>query len=194
MSAAPSGAKRMRSAPDYGDRESLLALALSRREVQGLVLEFGVHKGATLEWIAARIEGEVHGFDSFEGLPEDWTGSRRKGRFSLGGVLPSITAPNAVLHKGLFAETLPRFLASHPGPVELVHIDCDLYSSTHTVLTALQSRLAPGSILLFDEYFGYPGSELHEHRAFLELTRRCALGYQYIGYASRWGSAAVRIG
>ncbi|HYI12894.1 MAG TPA: class I SAM-dependent methyltransferase [Thermoanaerobaculia bacterium] len=178
---------------DMVQREALLDLALSRRELVGLVLEFGVHKGTTLERIAARVNGEVHGFDSFEGLPEDWTGERKKGYFSLEGVPPRLAAANVVLHKGLFSETLPPFLASHPGVVELAHIDCDLYSSTETVLNCLQPRLTAGSIIVFDEYFGYDGFELHEYRAFHEMAERCGLHYEYIGYTSEWGSAAVRI-
>lgn len=184
----------MRDAPDLVHREALLDFALSRRELEGLVLEFGVHKGTTLERIAARVDGAAHGFDSFEGLPEDWTDSREKGRFSLEGVPPRIAAANVVLHKGLFSETLPLFLASHPEVVQFVHIDCDLYSSTKTVLNHLESHLVAGSLIVFDEYFGYDGWELHEYRAFRELTERRALLHQYIGYASEWGSAAIRIG
>lgn len=187
-------ASAMRDVRNHIGQEALLDHALSRAELEGLVMEFGVHKGRTLERIAARAGTTVHGFDSFEGLPEDWKAEQKKGRFSLDGVPPPIDAPNVMLHQGLFSETLPPFLATHPGVVRFAHIDCDLYSSTKTVLDGLESRLATGSILVFDEYFGYAGWELHEYRAFKELVERCALDYQYIGYASDWGSAAVRIG
>jgi hypothetical protein len=185
---------RLHTARDLVDRLLLLDFALSCAKGEGLVLEFGVHQGTTIERIAARVAGPVHGFDSFEGLPEEWGEFRKKGRFSLGGVPPPIAAPNAVLHKGWFSETLPPFLAAHPAPVRFAHIDCDIYSSTKTVLDALQPRLIPGSIVVFDEYFGYDGWELHEHRAFTEMTERCALPYTYIGYASEWGSVVVGVG
>ena len=39
----------------------------------GLNLEFGVFKGVTISAVAkARPDLIFHGFDSFEGLPEDW--------------------------------------------------------------------------------------------------------------------------
>ena len=50
------------------------------------------------------------------------------------------------LHRGLFEDTLPRFLADATGgggggaplpPLALANVDCDLYSSTATVLAAL---------------------------------------------------------
>jgi len=193
-SAVPYAPDEMGNAPDLVRREALLDFALARRKGEGLVLEFGVHKGASLERIAGRVNGLVHGFDSFEGLPEDWDDSRKRGRFSLDGVSPPIAAPNAVLYKGLFSETVPYFVAAHPGvAVQFAHIDCDLYSSAKTVLDHLQSRLVPGSILVFDEFFGYEDWDLHEYRAFREMTERCTLRYRYIGYASDWGSAAVQI-
>lgn len=186
-------ADRMRSARDLVGRAELLDFALAQCSVEGLVLEFGVFRGDSLQMIAKRCAQEVHGFDSFEGLPEDWTGGREKGRFSLGGELPPIKAANVVLHKGWFEQTLPGFLESHPGPARFVHIDCDIYSSTRTVLEQLAPRLVPGTIIVFDEYLNYPGWREHEFRAFAELVRQRSVDYAYIGHASAHESVAVRI-
>jgi hypothetical protein len=46
-----------------------------------MVCEFGVWKGATINYIASKTPGPVHGFDSFEGLPEDWRPGFEAGAF-----------------------------------------------------------------------------------------------------------------
>ena len=186
-------AQSMSGAHDLVGRAELLDFALAQCAVPGLVLEFGVFRGDSLQMIAKRCAQQVHGFDSFEGLPEDWTEGREKGRFSLGGELPAIKSANVVLHKGWFEDTLPGFLSSNPGPARFVHVDCDIYSSTRTVLEQLVPRLVPGTILVFDEYFNYPGWREHEFRAFAEVVQRQRIAYSYLGYASGHESVAVRI-
>ena len=133
--------EHMSSARNLVGRAALLEYALAQSAVEGLVLEFGVYTGASLKWIADRCPRTVHGFDSFEGLPEVWTHVQKKGRFSLQGELPDVGAANVVLHKGWFADTLPAFLAASPGPVRFAHIDCYLYSSSKTVLELPAPRM-----------------------------------------------------
>ena len=41
---------------------------------------------------------------------------------------------------------------------------------------------APGSIVLFDEYFNYLGWEQHEHRAWAEYVARTGTRFEYLGY------------
>jgi predicted O-methyltransferase YrrM len=186
--------EHMSGARNLVGRGALLDYALAQASIEGLVLEFGVYTGVSLRWIADRSPGfMVHGFDSFEGLPEDWTHIQKKGRFSLQGELPDVGASNVVLHKGWFENTLPAFLAEHPGPVRFAHIDCDLYSSSRTVLDQLEPRLATGTVLVFDEYLNYPGWEKHEHRAFRELIARTGRRYEYIAFASTTQCVAVRM-
>src|SRR5487761_512490 len=74
----------------FADRWALLDFALKEAPADGLVLEFGVGNGASLRHLA-RGGGACHGFDSFEGLPEDWVGTfERKGKFGRGGALPEV--------------------------------------------------------------------------------------------------------
>lgn len=130
----------------------------------GLALEFGVADGATLRKIAAERPGETFGFDSFDGLPEDWRRGFARGKFACDP--PDV--PGATLVVGLFQHTLPTWLDGHPtDSIGLVHIDCDLYSSTSFVLTTL-GKLQPGTVIVFDELTGYPGWQHHEHKALLE--------------------------
>src|SRR5262249_9392125 len=100
----------------FGDQFRLLDFALSCATVEGLVLAFGLRHGASIAFIAARVPGHtVHGFDSFEGLPEAW-GALPRGAYSTHGRLPDV-APNVELHAGWFSDTLAPFVAAHGGPV-----------------------------------------------------------------------------
>ena len=53
--------------------------------------------------------------------------------------------------------------------VAFAHIDCDIYSSAATVLRLLSPRICAGSVIVFDEWCGYPGWELHEAKAWQEF-------------------------
>ena len=122
-------------------------------------LEFGVWKGDTVRAWADRNRdpgSRFFGFDSFEGLPEDWAGSFRvmpKGTFSTGGAVPAIDDPRVEFVKGWFQTTLPTFLEKFtPQSRLVVHCDADLYSATLYVLCKLDPILAPGSVVIFDEF------------------------------------------
>ena len=73
------------------------------------------------------------------------------------------------------------------------NIDCDIYSSTRTVLEALAPRLGPGSILVFDEYFAYPGWRDHEYRAFQEFAAARRLAFSYLALSPFTRQATLRI-
>ncbi|MGB8274725.1 MAG: class I SAM-dependent methyltransferase [Alphaproteobacteria bacterium] len=183
----------MRQAMLMRDRWALLEYALAKAPERGLVLEFGVERGASIRLLASRTSRPVHGFDSFMGLPEDWRGTfEQRGKFSQRGQVPSVP-PNVTLHAGWFSETLPNFLAENPEPAAFVHVDCDIYSSTKTVLDLLADRIGPGTIIVFDEYFNYPNWEEHEFRAFKEFVHARGLAYEYIAFAAKNGHVGVRI-
>lgn len=184
--------RHMRMSRNTITTEALLGYALKHCAVDGLILEFGVFRGESLRLIADATTAPVYGFDSFEGLPEDWNGLQKKGQFSLEGVLPRFSQANVRLVPGWFNETLPAFLAGHPEPARFVHVDSDLYSSAVTVLTELRPRIVPGTVIQFDEYFNYPGWEHHEHKAFEEFIRDTGLKFEYLGYASSQYAVAVR--
>src|SRR5262245_10501408 len=182
---------RMIGAKRFDGAAEVLEYALSCATVDGLALEFGVFSGRSINHIARLRSDKVYGFDSFEGLPEGWREGYDKGAFARGD-LPQV-APNVELVIGWFDRTLPKFLDAHPGPASFVHIDCDLYSSTQTVLTQLRERLVPGTIILFDEYFNYPGWEMHEFKAFREFVESTGLQYEYIGVNPGHQEVAVRV-
>ena len=164
----------------------LLSHALKIAPKAGLVAEFGVNAGGTARFIARALpDRTLHGFDSFEGLPQDWSGNNMAaGYFSRRGRLPRLPG-NVVLHPGWFDDTVPPFAAAHPEPVAFLHIDCDLYSSTRTILEHLGPRIGTGSVLVFDEYFNYPNWRAHEHRALREFVEATGRSFRYFGYAFR---------
>ncbi|MGH4021315.1 MAG: class I SAM-dependent methyltransferase [Pseudonocardiaceae bacterium] len=179
-SSAHFAAKVMGPVPHFPHPHATLEHALSLAPAGGLALEFGVYTGTTLKMIAAAREGrDVFGFDSFEGLPEDWRSGFAAGAFDVDAV-PEVDGAELVV--GWFSETLPSFLAEHPGPVSLLHVDSDLYSSARTVLDHVGPRLRPGSVIVFDEYFNYPGWQQGEYLAWSEYVAATGIRFQYAGY------------
>ncbi|MGE3285740.1 MAG: class I SAM-dependent methyltransferase [Pseudonocardia sp.] len=191
LAAAKFIAARMPAARVFHDPWSTLSHALELAPAGGMALEFGVFSGQSLKVIAgARSGGEVYGFDSFEGLPEVYRPHLREGHFAV-DALPQVEGAELVV--GWFADTLPRFLAEHPGPVSFLHLDADLYSSTRTVLELVGPRLRPGSILIFDEFFNFPGWEDHEFRAWEEFCESTGTVATYEAYTSNNEQVVVRI-
>ena len=71
---------------------------------------------------------------------------------------------------GLFGDSLSPARIAEMGRLALIHIDCDLYESALLVLDRLE--LAPGTIIIFDEFWSPAGEwdwHLHEARAFYEI-------------------------
>jgi hypothetical protein len=159
----------------------------------GLCTEFGVYKAATLNYFANKLPNRTwHGFDSFEGLPEAWSGSgQSKGAFSLGGKLPKV-APNVVLHKGWFSETAVAFFDQQKESLAFAHLDADLYTATLEALNAMTAKARAGSLLLFDEYFGQIAWREHEHKAFSEWLENNQLEAECLAWVSN-GAVLFRL-
>jgi predicted O-methyltransferase YrrM len=193
MEAADIVARDMPDALFCADRLANLDYALSLRGQNGLILEFGVYRGASITHIAERCPGEtIYGFDSFRGLPDQWRGKRfSPDNFNLQGALPKVPA-NVRLLAGWFQETLPPFLAANQETVSFLHVDCDLYDSTAYVLGALRERLAEGAVLVFDEFFNYHGFRLHEFRAFHEFIAETGRNFTYASYAGQQVTVVLR--
>jgi methyltransferase family protein len=172
--------EHMLTARAFGSDLDLLSYAVSLAPLSGLIIETGVASGRTINHVASCAPNRnIFGFDSFDGLPEDWRTGFAKGAFA--GGMPKV-ADNVTLVQGLFADTLPSFLEKHSDSVALLHIDCDLYSSTATVLTHVRDRLQSGTVIVFDEYFNYPGWRKHEFKAFREFAEERRLQYRYVGF------------
>jgi predicted O-methyltransferase YrrM len=169
----------------------LLELALAWRQRPGMILEFGVASGRTINHIASIVPDErVYGFDWFQGLPEHWRPGFTEGAFAQ--PVPQ-TRSNVTLINGLFEETLPAFVHDKGEDISLLHIDCDLYSSTRTIFEATKHRITPGSVIVFDEFFNYPGWKLHEFKAFSEFISEEKKAFEYMGFVPSHQQLCVRI-
>jgi hypothetical protein len=169
------------------------ALGKIPNERNGLFCEFGVYQGHTLNYIARQIKGKIYGFDSFKGLPEDWRDDFPAGAFALTSQTLPKCEQNAELIIGWFNETLPQFVLQYRDPIAFLHIDCDLYSSTKTIFKTIGEQLVPGSVIVFDEYFNYPGWQEHEYRAFIEFVEVSGCRFKYLCYNRFREQVAVQI-
>lgn len=170
----------MPDAHAFTSRYNMLDFALNKLG-EGLIAEFGVHNGTSINYMARKTSRIIHGFDSFEGLPESWSGVFSKGTFNLDGKEPKVRK-NVKLYKGFFSETLPLFLEKNKESFAFIHIDADLYSSTKCIFDLIKERIKSGTIIQFDEFFNYPGWQRGEYRAFEELKGEMQFNIEYLGY------------
>ncbi len=147
----------------------------------GLYLEFGVYSGNTINIISKFTNNNIYGFDSFEGLPEDWRDNYLKGKFNLNGNLP-IVNENVVLIKGWFNESLSEFMKKHKEEkITFIHIDCDIYSSTKTIFDLTKNNISNNCIIVFDELINYPNYFNHEWKAWWEFVKENNIEFEWIG-------------
>ena len=109
----------------------------------------------------------LHLFDTFTGLPEEWdTGDGKvpAGRFACD--VPKFDDSRVKVFKGLFQDVLPSY--AFTKKVGLAHIDCDTYSGAICALKAITPHLQKGTVMVFDEIYGYPTYEDHEWKALTE--------------------------
>ena len=151
------------------------------------VLEFGVANGHATRWWATNVGSiaEWHGFDTFAGLPADWS----RGGVSVmaagvfapeagAGHFPSVPPGFPVTwHVGMIEETLGQ-VRQRPAELPLlILIDVDLKQPTDTVLRWLESHGKPGDLIYFDEAFD-PWNEGASIRESIDRGLRLrALGY-----------------
>ena len=171
----------------YGDYHNVL-----QNLQEGLILEFGVHMGKSINILAKKMNGKkLYGFDSFEGIPEAWVEHDKNGNplgeiygknaMSLNGCMPKVE-DNVTLIKGWFNETLDNFLKENKEPIKFIHIDCDIYSSTVDIFNSCKEQIVDGTIIIFDELF--QGKDIYnEFKAFYEFIKENNLGFEVICYS-----------
>lgn len=174
---------------EYAVNERLIHLKHSMEQVKiaGSVLEFGVYQGTTINEISSFFsEDTVHGFDSFEGLPENWITrnkeryknriKRPKGFFAL-DQLPEVNK-NVKLWKGWFDQTIIKYKQEeNPKQIKFLHVDGDLYSSAKVIFDNLSHCIIPGTIIVFDEFYPWSPNVYdtwadHEYLAFKEFVEK----------------------
>lgn len=171
-----------RSGEPTGPRLRPLEVAhLFAAEKPGVSLEFGVFRGASINFTASAFpDRHYYGFDSFEGFPDDGRPDWDQD-FSVGGKLPQVPE-NVTLVKGFFSETLPPFLDGLSEEIRIINIDCDIYSSTRDVFRCLTDRklLKPGVVLGFDELINYRAFLWNEMFALFDMLEQTGLGIRWL--------------
>ena len=189
----------LRDARAFGTDAELMRYACEQICLDGIIAEMGVCTGRTINFIAAlNPRSTVYGFDSFEGLPNDWNRNDvplPKGVFGLHDPeTPPPVLANVCLIKGMFSETLPIFSQDilKDQPIAFMHIDCDLYQSAMDVFNSLGHRLVPGSILLFDEFYNFPKWDEHEIKALYDFLADSDKQVKYLAYNRNGEQVAVQ--
>lgn len=187
---------------------SLYALAKQtcRDGVPGSFVECGVAAGgssALLSYVLAKYAGgarKLYCFDSFAGLPKPAAVDRHEGRgaeelgWGEGTCAAPVTAMLALCRRlqtdahvhpvpGLFAETLPLW-RERVGPIALLHMDGDWYSSTMTIWMALFDQVSDDGRIQVDDFGYWDGCR----QATLEFfaQRRLPTDFHPIGCCGIW--------
>jgi O-methyltransferase len=180
---------------DYLRRYNLYNALIESEKVGSLPIdffEFGVSGGDTFRWWLEHNknpDSRFYGFDTFEGLPEDF-GHIGKGQMAVALESLNITDSRATFYKGLFQDTLVPFLEQYKSDrKKLIHMDADLFSATIFSLSQLYRYLNEGDIIFFDE-FAVPK---HEFMAFKIFTDSFYVKYEVIAAANNYLFVAVKI-
>ena len=170
------------------------AIENNAEDNKNLFLEFGVYTGGSINLFSKQLKNineTIYGFDTFEGLTEDWLTHVffPKGSLSLNNKLPKV-AKNAILIKGKIQDTLDNFLKDNlKKKILFAHMDMDTYASTKFALTKIKPFLEKGSVILFDEFYGYPNWQQEEYKAFTEVFKENE--YKFIAFCE--SEAAIQI-
>jgi len=153
-----------------------LELAEMARSVAGCVIECGVWRGGMIAGIAELLgpDRDYYLFDSFQGLPPAraidgtaaiaWQADTSSPAYHDNCSVPESFAREAMswsavpvvhIRPGWFEETLPTFVPG--GPIALLRLDGDWYESTMTCLRHLIGHMAPGGLVIIDDYYGLDG-------------------------------------
>lgn len=157
---------------------------------QCLYLEFGVWYGRSINRLSKLLKTNIYGFDSFDGLKEDWKGNHHtKGMFKL-EKLP-IVYSNVVLVKGWFEDTLEDFLKEKKKKINFIHLDSDTYESTHFVLKTIKPYLINNAIITFDDHFNNESWEVCEWKALNQIFSKDE--FKYISFSRNGTEATIQI-
>lgn len=179
---------------DYNKRYQMYKWVIEEEDLAGSLnyFEFGVASGKSFEWFMAQNshpDSRFYGFDTFDGLPEDW-GSFKKGAFSNNNEVPLIKDFRGKFLKGLFQQTLPSFLTELDNSRRnVLMMDADLWSATLYVLTSVAPYLKKDDIIFFDEFV----VPTHEFKAFLDFTQSYYIDLKLIAAANNYYFVAFKV-
>lgn len=149
--------------PSYrfcGDRERLIRSLLGTSSDYFRIFEFGVGDGAMTRFLCGQRRArnfEYFGFDTFEGLPDEWVRGgivyRPKGFFDLDGQFPDVEDSRVRFIKGFIENNLHLIDANLDNYRSVFLFDLDLYDPTIAVFKHLSDKFKSGDLIYFDEAF-----------------------------------------
>lgn len=167
---------------------------INQKNISGIGIEFGVAKGRSINYLSKKIPSlHFFGFDSFIGLPEDWIGHHAvKGSYNQRGKLPKVNS-NVSLVRGWFDETIPEFLNKYNmNDVLFIHIDSDTYQSATIILNQIGPKIKTGTLVLFDEFIGYPNWKNGEFKALNEAAERFEFQFKFLAFSTEQALIEIR--
>jgi hypothetical protein len=179
---------------DYNRRYPMYKWVIKEERLTGAInyMEFGVASGQSFDWFMTQNtdpESRFYGFDTFDGLPEDW-GPFKKGAFTNNSELPAIKDSRGRFYKGLFQQTVPGFVKGlNNSRKNVLMMDADLWSATLYALTSLAPYLKKGDIIFFDEFV----VPTHEFKAFLDFTESYYINLELVAAANNYYFAAFKV-
>jgi O-methyltransferase len=181
---------------DYPKRLQLFEAVAAAYSLEGkaiLYLEFGVASGSSFFWWMKKNtnpDSLFRGFDTFEGLPEDW-GGFKKGAMAFDQKEASDNRGEFI--RGIFQDSLHPFIQSNKSVLQskpkLIHLDADLFSSTLFVLSQLYPYLRKGDLIFFDEF----NVANHEFLAFKIFTESFYVKLKPIGAVNNFYQTAFEV-
>lgn len=151
--------------------------------------EFGVWRGEAFEYLIKKFR-KGFGFDTFQGLPEDWH-DELAGTYSSQGKIPDIAGGEFIV--GKFEDTLPSFFETKRPVASVINFDADLYSSTICALQNSRSVIDESTILIFDEFLMNDNWEQDEYKALEEFCDIFNLVYDVVAFSFFSKQVAVKL-
>lgn len=151
--------------------------------------EFGVWRGESFKYLIKSFK-KGFGFDTFEGLPEDWD-DFKAGSYSSDGSIPKISGGEFIV--GKFEDTLPDYFSTTRPKAALINFDADLYSSTICALNCASSVIDQHTILIFDEFLINNNWENDEFKALEEFCSQNNCEYEVLAISFFTKQVAVRL-
>ena len=171
------------------NRWSIFDLAVSLSDRSRPFYEFGVWMGDSFRYLMKSYK-KGFGFDTFEGLPEDWR-SVPKGSYSSFGKVPD--TPGGEFIVGDFDKTLPSFFASERPIAALINLDADLYASTLSALKNARSVIDEQTVIIFDELIINQDWQQDEFKALNEFCALFDLQYEVLAVSLYTKQVVTRI-
>ena len=151
--------------------------------------EYGVWRGEAFQHLIKTFK-KGYGFDTFEGIPEDWH-DEKAGTYSSEGNIPQIKGGEFIV--GKFEDTLPGFFSKPRPKASIINFDADLYSSTICALNFAKPVIDKHTILIFDEFIMNKNWEQDEYKALNEFCLNNNYTYEVLAISFFTKQSAVRL-